>query len=161
MPSRYPGAALPVPLNASPERGSGNSPADSGRLVVAFHLRAPIKNLRVALSDSFMQCEEFRRELRMRTRLQLEVTKTIVASHQSGTILADRLAHTGRNVTNRKADTAIARRVRRRAVHQSNVVKRHLAGREIQGHCIAGIHVDLNLLAAREQIVLVEGIAMG
>ena len=56
---------------------------------------------------------------------------------------------------------AVAGAVRCRAVDQHDVMERGLAGRELDADRLVLVDADLDLLAARQQVVLVEGVAVG
>ena len=66
----------------------------------------------------------------------------------------------GRDVADGVADAPVAGRVGARAVHQQHVMQRHLARLERHVDAFARRHVDRDLLAARQKVVLVERVAM-
>ena len=98
------------------------------RIVVAFDLRTAIKNLRVPFGDPPVQRHKIRLHVAARPGLRIEVMKRIDAAHQGRTVLAGDLRNTRRDIPDRKADTPVIRRIGRRAVHQSHMMQRNLAG---------------------------------
>src|SRR5262249_59843444 len=125
-----------------------NLAADGGGLVVALNSSAAIEDLRIALGDSLVQSKKLGCQLMRRPRFQLEMMKTIFAPHQCRTVLAHGLANAGRNVADRKADASVGRRIGRRAVHQTHMVERHLAGAQGQSYRLCRIDLDRDLLPA-------------
>jgi hypothetical protein len=74
--------------------------------------------------------------------------------------IADRLADVGRQVANREADPAPRGWIGFAAMNQPHVVQRHLARLQ---HKIDGrgpVRIDCDLLAAAQQIIGREGVAM-
>src|SRR5262249_44166207 len=62
--------------------------------------------------------------------LVVEITASIDATHQRRGITHLQLLHVGRDVADRQADATVVGAVRLRAVHQLDVMERHLAGFE-------------------------------
>ena len=85
----------------------------------------------------------------------------ILVAHKGGTILVGELRHVGRDIADGKADPPVVRRVGRRAVNEAHVVQRHLAGMQGDDPPPRTVDLDHHLLAARQQIVFGEGVAMG
>ena len=90
-----------------------------------------------------------------------EIAVAVLAAHQRRAVVAaGDLAHIGRDVADGEADAPVVRRVRIGAVDQPHVVQRHLAGGEFQHRRLALIDIHHDLLAARQQVLGREGVAM-
>ena len=103
----------------------------------------------------------FRIVVAARLRFRHEMVMAIPAAHERGTILAGELRHVSREIADGKADAPVVRRVRRRAVHEAHLVQRHLAGTQCDDPPPGMVDLDHHLLAARQEIVFGEGVAMG
>src|SRR5882762_62061 len=131
--------------------------ADRARIVVALDLRAAVEDLRVARGDLLVQCDESGIEIALRARLELEMVEAIGAAHQGRAVRSGDLADRGRHVAYGEADAAVIRGVGRRAVDEADMVERHLAGLEGDRHRLALVDIHRNLLAAGQEVVLIEG----
>ena len=94
-------------------------------------------------------------------RLGVEVVVLVGASHEDGRVTHLGLAHVGRDVADGQADASVVAAVGVRTVHELDVMQGHLAGLQGQSHSLALVDVDRDLLAARQQVVLVEGVHVG
>ena len=99
-------------------------------------------------------------QVALRARLVVEIAVLVLAAHQRGRIAHLGLAHVSRDVADRQADAAVVGSVRLRAVHHLDVMQRHLARLEDAIHRLSLVDLHRDLLAARKQVVLVEGIDM-
>src|SRR5918998_3259653 len=99
-------------------------------------------------------------ELRHRPRLQVVVATGVAAAHQRRRVPDLELPDGGRDVADRQPDPPVARGVRAGVVRQLHVVQRHLAGPERHLHRPLGVHLHRDLLAAGEQVVLVESVGV-
>ena len=97
-------------------------------------------------------------EVPPRARLVVEVALAIDASNQRRGIAHFQLLDVGWNVADREPDTTIVGPVRLRAVHQLDVMQRHLAGLQYAIDGFLAVDLDCDLLPAREQVVLVKGV---
>src|SRR5258708_7363610 len=129
-------------------------------IVVAFHLRAAVENLRVTLRDLLMESDESRIHVAFGSRLQLEVMKRIDPTHQRRAVLAGNLRNARRYVPYRKPDASIVGWIGRRTMHQAHVMQRDLARRKLDFNRFGLIDLDGDFLSAREEIVFRERITM-
>ena len=65
-----------------------------------------------------------------------------------------------RDIADGEADAAVVGLVGRRAVEQQHMVQRRLAGFQFGIDGVVLVHIDGDLLAAREQVVLVERVGV-
>src|SRR6185437_8559682 len=122
---------------------------------------AAIEHLDLAADDRGVGGERLGRAIGSGPGLVLEVMESVDTAHQGGAVArADRLLHMGRDVADGEADAPVVRLVGRRAVRQQHVVQRRLARRELDRHALALVDLDRDLLAAAQEIVLVEGVDM-
>src|SRR6267143_3069805 len=96
--------------------------------------------LAVAGDVRAVQRHEFRLEVAARRRLCHEMVMAILAAHEGGTILAGELGHVSRAIADGEADAPVVRRV---------------------DPPPGAVDLDRHLLAARQEIVFGEGVAMG
>ena len=83
------------------------------------------------------------------------------AAHQrSAVVRAGCLADIGRDVADGEADAPHIGRVGIGAMDQPDMVQRHLAGLQLQHAGLRVVDLDHDLLAAAEQVVGAEGVAM-
>ena len=75
-------------------------------------------------------------------------------------VLTGGLSDPGRNVSNSKPDTSVIGWIGRGAVHQPDMMERHLARPQRQCYRLCRIHFDLDFLAPGQKIVLVKSISM-
>src|SRR5919199_857475 len=133
--------------------------ASSGA-VLGF-VRAAIQHLHLALCDGRVLGQRLGRQVGVRRLLRVEIVVLVRAAHQHRAVaLARDLPHIGRDVADGEPDPPVVRTVRRGAVEQQDVVQRSLSGLQLGEHGLVLVHLDGDLLAAGQQIVLVEGVAV-
>src|SRR5579883_917004 len=122
---------------------------------------AAIEHLDLAADDRGMGGERLGRAIGGGPWLVLEVMEGVDAAHQGGAVpRADRLLDVGRDVADGEADAPVVRLVGRRAVRQQHVMQGRLAGLELDRDALALVDLDGDLLAAAQQVVLVERVDM-
>src|SRR5205809_6309663 len=122
---------------------------------------AAIEDLRLAFDDRGVTRQGLRREVARRGLLGLEVMVPVrPAAQQRAVPLTGHLADRRRDVADGEADPTVIGPVGRRAVEHQHVMERHLARPEQDVDRPPLVHLDGDLLTAREQVARGEGVAV-
>jgi len=130
------------------------------RVVVAFDTGPAIQDLRVAFGDCLMQRQHVGIHFLLRPGFRLEMPVSVLATHQAGAVVAEKLAYMSRDIADCESDAAVVRGIGRRAMHQPHMVQRGFAWFEVEPDSLRLVHLDRNFLATGQQVVLGERVAM-
>ena len=101
------------------------------------------------------------RRIRIGAPLWEEMSERVNAAYQSRRVRHSRgLAHIGWKIADRKSDATLTGWVGFGPMHEAHVVQGHLTRLQNQGLCITFVHLDRNLLAAAQEVVVTERVVV-